>query len=437
MPELPEWIDASVLGSHHWKGWRDALLTVHATPESREARRRLAYDEIFSGQLALMLVRAASRKRKAQPIQPTGRLRDAVKLPFDPTGAQRRSVMEIDGDIAQSAPMLRLLQGDVGSGKTWVALMALLGAVESGMQAAMLAPTEILARQHYETLRGMLSGVPVNIAILTGRDKGKVGPGSRVLVNGAAGSWHAAWLWAAGLLLGVALPLLLWLMRVGRVPEAIEVSARGRPMARDWSRAEAVRDPLLYLLLAGLLAPPFIGTTIFFHQGYLTELRGYAPLAFAAAFPVMSVATVVSGFVCGHLIDRHGALGLLPFVLAPLALASLLVAVVVPVWGIYAFMLLLGISNGFTGTLMGALWPEVYGLANLGGIRSIIMSAIVLSTAIGPGITGALIDAGIGLPVQMLGMTAWCGLASLLLALAARRIRAREAAWRAGVAARA
>ncbi|MCB2014052.1 MAG: ATP-dependent DNA helicase RecG [Sphingobium sp.] len=172
-PELPEWIDASVLGSHHWKGWRDALLTVHATPESREARRRLAYDEIFSGQLALMLVRAASRKRKAQPIQPTGRLRDAVKLPFDPTGAQRRSVMEIDGDIAQSAPMLRLLQGDVGSGKTWVALMALLGAVESGMQAAMLAPTEILARQHYETLRGMLSGVPVNIAILTGRDKGK------------------------------------------------------------------------------------------------------------------------------------------------------------------------------------------------------------------------------------------------------------------------
>ena len=172
-PELPEWIDASVLGSHHWKNWRDALLTVHATPESREARRRLAYDEIFSGQLALMLMRAASRKRKAQPVQPTGRLRDAVKLPFAPTGAQRRSVMEIDGDIAQNSPMLRLLQGDVGSGKTWVALMALLGAVESGMQAAMLAPTEILARQHYETLRIMLTGVPANIAILTGRDKGK------------------------------------------------------------------------------------------------------------------------------------------------------------------------------------------------------------------------------------------------------------------------
>ncbi|MGE4431963.1 MAG: ATP-dependent DNA helicase RecG [Sphingobium sp.] len=172
-PDLPEWIEPSVLARQGWKGWRDALLSVHATPDSRDARRRLAYDEIFSGQLALMLVRAASRKRRADPIRPTGRLRDQVKLPFSATGAQRRSLAEIDGDIQQASPMLRLLQGDVGAGKTWVALMALLGAVESGMQGAMLAPTEILARQHYETLRRMLSGVPVNIAVLTGRDKGK------------------------------------------------------------------------------------------------------------------------------------------------------------------------------------------------------------------------------------------------------------------------
>ncbi|GLS99536.1 ATP-dependent DNA helicase RecG [Sphingobium jiangsuense] len=172
-PELPEWIEPSVLARRGWKDWRASLLSVHATPDSRDARRRIAYDEIFSGQLALMLVRAAARKRKADPLHPTGKLRDLVKLPFAPTGAQLRSLGEIDGDIQQSAPMLRLLQGDVGAGKTWVALMALLGAVESGMQGAMLAPTEILARQHYETLRRMLAGVPVNIAVLTGRDKGK------------------------------------------------------------------------------------------------------------------------------------------------------------------------------------------------------------------------------------------------------------------------
>jgi len=172
-PDLPEWIEPSVLARQGWKDWRASLLSVHATSDSRGARRRLAYDEIFSGQLALMLVRAASRRRKAEPLHPTGRLRDQVKLPFSPTGAQLRSVREIDGDCIQATPMLRLLQGDVGAGKTWVALMALLGAVESGMQGALLAPTEILARQHYETLRRMLAGLPVTIAVLTGRDKGK------------------------------------------------------------------------------------------------------------------------------------------------------------------------------------------------------------------------------------------------------------------------
>ncbi|MBB6122444.1 ATP-dependent DNA helicase RecG [Sphingobium subterraneum] len=173
-PDLPEWIEPSVLARHGWKDWRNALVSAHHSPDAQDARKRLSYDEIFAGQLALMLVRAASRRRRAVPIAPDGRLRDAVRLPFAPTGAQRRAVAEIDGDIAQSSPMLRLLQGDVGSGKTWVALMALLGAVEAGMQGAMLAPTEILARQHYATLQKMLSGVPVNIAILTGRDKGKV-----------------------------------------------------------------------------------------------------------------------------------------------------------------------------------------------------------------------------------------------------------------------
>ena len=173
VPDPPEWVEPSVLARMGWRGWRDSLLAVHASPDARDARRRLAYDEIFSGQLALMLVRAASRRRKAAPVRSTGRLRGAVRLPFAPTGAQIRTVGEIDGDIARDSPMLRLLQGDVGSGKTWVALMALLAAVECGMQGALLAPTEILARQHFDTLRTMLSGVPVSIAVLTGREKGK------------------------------------------------------------------------------------------------------------------------------------------------------------------------------------------------------------------------------------------------------------------------
>jgi ATP-dependent DNA helicase RecG len=121
-----------------------------------------------------MLVRASNRSKKGIPIQGDGRLRDQMKLPFELTNAQKRCIAEIEGDLAQSAPMLRLLQGDVGSGKTLVALMALLSAVEAGYQGAFLAPTEILARQHFESLQKLLAGLPVNLAILTGRDKGKV-----------------------------------------------------------------------------------------------------------------------------------------------------------------------------------------------------------------------------------------------------------------------
>jgi ATP-dependent DNA helicase RecG len=171
-PELPEWIDPGVRDRHKWPGWRDALVLAHKG-EHPVARDRLAYDELLANSLALMLVRADNRTRRGQPLQGDGSLRSKLALPFPLTGAQQRSIGEIEGDLAQAAPMLRLLQGDVGSGKTVVALEAMLIAVEAGAQAAMLAPTEILARQHYETLRKMAGPTGVSIALLTGRDKGR------------------------------------------------------------------------------------------------------------------------------------------------------------------------------------------------------------------------------------------------------------------------
>jgi len=173
-PELDEWIEPSLLRERGWPAWREALAAVHGDAGAAAARARLAYDEIFANQLALMLVRASARRRRGRPLRGDGRLRDALKLPYAPTGAQRRAVAEIEGDLQQEAPMLRLLQGDVGSGKTLVALMALLIAVESGAQGALLAPTEILARQHHGSLTRMLAGLPVTVAILTGREKGRV-----------------------------------------------------------------------------------------------------------------------------------------------------------------------------------------------------------------------------------------------------------------------
>lgn len=172
-PDLPEWIEPGLKAKREWPGWKEAITRIHTDPADQAARTRLGYDEVFANQLALMLVRADTRRRRGRALKGDGRLRDQLKLPYALTGAQARTAAEIEGDLVQEAPMLRLLQGDVGSGKTLVAALALLIAVEAGAQGAMLAPTEILARQHYETLRRTLAGLPVEIAVLTGRDKGR------------------------------------------------------------------------------------------------------------------------------------------------------------------------------------------------------------------------------------------------------------------------
>ncbi len=172
-PTLPEWIEPGLQTREQWPAWRASLAEAHHRPGDGPARRRLAYDEVFANQLALLLLREASRRHRTEPLPGTGKLSEALKLPYELTIAQQRVIAEIRGDMAQDVPMLRLLQGDVGSGKTMVAVMAMLGAVESGAQAAFLAPTEILARQHLATLSNQLASIGVRIAILTGREKGK------------------------------------------------------------------------------------------------------------------------------------------------------------------------------------------------------------------------------------------------------------------------
>ena len=172
-PELPEWVEPSQLARDQWPAWRSALAQVHSDPAATNARKRLSYDEIFANQLALMLLRQVARRKRGVPLLGDGRLTGKLQLPYRLTGAQQRVIGEIRGDMAQDQPMLRLLQGDVGSGKTLVALLAMLEAVEAGAQAAMLAPTEILARQHFATLKRQCEAIGVNVAILTGREKGR------------------------------------------------------------------------------------------------------------------------------------------------------------------------------------------------------------------------------------------------------------------------
>src|SRR5262245_8799809 len=172
-PQLPEWIEPSQLSRSNWPGWHSALAEIHSDPSETNTRKRLAYDEIFANQLALLLLRQVARRKKGLSLQGDGRLSGKLQLPYQLTNAQQRVIGEIRGDLAQDKPMLRLLQGDVGSGKTLVALLAMLEAVEAGAQAAMLAPTEILARQHLATLQRQCEAIGVRIAILTGREKGR------------------------------------------------------------------------------------------------------------------------------------------------------------------------------------------------------------------------------------------------------------------------
>jgi ATP-dependent DNA helicase RecG len=182
MPALPEWLDDAMVARERWPAWREAVLAAHAPQELEDldpnapARQRLAYDELLSNQLALALVRQRTRRTKGEPLQGDGRLRQQViaGLPFTLTAAQEQAIAEIEQDLGSPFRMLRLLQGDVGSGKTVVALLAMLVAVESGRQAALMAPTELLARQHFRVLQELAGGSGLNIALLTGREKGKV-----------------------------------------------------------------------------------------------------------------------------------------------------------------------------------------------------------------------------------------------------------------------
>lgn len=244
-----------------------------------------------------------------------------------------------------------------------------------------------------------------------------------VAVAGLIG-WRMSWVAAAALLLVVGLPAIWSLVRVERQPHSSD-PVMHKPQVADWTRGQVLRDPLFWLLLTGVLAPPFIGTTVFFHQVYLVELRGWAMTDFAASFAVMSGTVIVFSLICGALIDRFSAVAVLPSFLLPLAGACFVLAAFEGVWSAFAFMALLGVSYGFSATLFGALWPEIYGLKHLGAVRSVIVAFMVFATAMGPGLTGFLIDLGVPYPAQIMAMGLYCIAAAVMLTLVSRRLAAR------------
>ena len=238
--------------------------------------------------------------------------------------------------------------------------------------------------------------------------------------------WRNGWLLAAAMIVLIALPLASLFVSVDRKPSASDPVPRIVD-ARDWTRAQVLRDPIFYLAMLGIMAPGFVVTVAVFHQVYLVELRGWSLEVFAYGFIVWASVNSIFTILSGQLIDRFSGLSVLPFVLLPLGAGCIVLGTVEAQWAPFAFMALVGMSNGLTTTLFGAVWPEVYGLKHLGSIRALGVSGSVLASAAGPGLTGYLIDAGIHYPYQLITMGLYCGFASLVLAYVSRRVQRRNA----------
>jgi MFS family permease len=245
--------------------------------------------------------------------------------------------------------------------------------------------------------------------------------------------WRNVWTGTALVLIAISAPLAFFLFR--DPPDGKRALARGAvnpdappaagPTGAQWTRGRVLRDPLFFLIIAGTMAPPAIGTLFIFHQGHLAAIKGWDLTVLTAFFPIMSVSVVTASIVAGFLVDRFGAWQLVPMLLLPLGAGCLVLATLTPIWVIPLFLLLFGMTTGLMPPLLGALWAEVYGTAHLGAVRSLATAALVSASAVGPGIAGLLIDIGIELNVQAFGYALYCFAGTALFVAIRPRFRTR------------
>ncbi|WP_379560069.1 MFS transporter [Psychromarinibacter halotolerans] len=233
------------------------------------------------------------------------------------------------------------------------------------------------------------------------------------------------WLWVVAALLPLAaIPLIRHLLKLERTPQSIAAEDPSPGMGgRYWTRAEALRHPLFWLLVPALLGPPAFGTAFFFQQVHLAEVKGWAHVELVAMFPFYTVTAIVSLFGTGWLMDRVGAGRLLPFYQLPLAGCFVLTPLVAqPIWMI-APLILFGIMQGSQNPIVTGFSAEFYGSRHIGAIKSAVTAIMVLGSAIGPGLTGWLIDLGIPFPAQMWGIAAYLIVTSVIVWFAVNRAR--------------
>lgn len=235
--------------------------------------------------------------------------------------------------------------------------------------------------------------------------------------------WRLIWIGAAGLSLAT-IPILVRLLRLERTPQSIseETIATGLS-ARHWQRRELFTHGLFWLIVPSLLAPSAFGTAFFFHQVHIADLKGWSHTTFVAMFPLFTGSAIGGLLVSGWLIDKLGALRLMPFVLLPMAIGFFVMSGAESIFVFGAAMMLMGLSQGANSTVPAAFWAEAYGTRHIGAIKSLATAIMVLGTAIGPLLTGLLIDRGLPFTDQLVGISAYIVFSAALVGIGITRAR--------------
>ncbi|MBF9046026.1 MFS transporter [Rhodobacterales bacterium LSUCC0031] len=244
-----------------------------------------------------------------------------------------------------------------------------------------------------------------------------------VLLMGWIG-WRASWLVVAAILLCVILPLLIWLLRHDRAPSGSAGGVVGAPGlgGRHWRRSDALRHWLFWALVPLMLTPGYVGTVAFFHQVHVAEIKGWSLVAMAPGYAAWALSEVVAVFAAGWFADRFGPARLLPFALLPMGVGIALIGMGETPLAWVIGVGLIGVTQGMTNTVWGTLLPATYGTNHIGSVRAVASAVLVISTALGPGMGGVIIDAGISVPQQAGVMAIWCFGLSLAMWPVMRRI---------------
>ena len=241
----------------------------------------------------------------------------------------------------------------------------------------------------------------------------------------AALGWQTVWWLAALFLMLITIPSIAGLLSRERSPKrsSHDGAAEGEGLSSNgWRRSDVIREWSFWLLLLGVLCPGFMVTGLFFHQGHLIELKAWSPQAFATGIALFAATAIPSGLLAGALADRFSARALLPVYLLPMALGLVLLSLLSVESGALLALVLVGVTAGSGATIMGALWPELYGTRFLGEIRAMAFSTMVVATAASPFLLGALIDQGVPYTLQLFGLGAFAIIASGLMLLLQPRL---------------